>query len=174
MRKNKLFLSFFAFVALTLVACSADKNLNKNDATLDQSTANPSSNKEPADLTGKIDEETVDKGTLLAKRKFGDVFLDKELDELGVEEIKPIFRGSEWSELKLKDNVSSVNIINKVRELNYFETVDFNYVVKEQTVETGLESFDKGNPGLGFQQAYLKQVGIDKLWNYMDENSPIG
>lgn len=29
MRKNKLFLSFFAFVALTLVACSADKILTK-------------------------------------------------------------------------------------------------------------------------------------------------
>ena len=170
MKKNKMFLPLFVFAILTISSC----NVNSTSTNTNINNDNVSIEDVPADLNGEIDLDSVDKASLLVKDSKNIVFLDKALDEIGVESIEPIYRGSAWKELKLKDNISSINVIGKVRDLNYFELVDYNYIVKEQALDPSLEGFDKGNPGLGKQQSYLKQIGVDKLWKWMDKNSPIG
>lgn len=165
---------FLAFLFFTALAISSGNVNNINNSFVDVDGNNDTVDKLPADLSGSVDLDSVDKTTLLVKDSKNIVLLDKALDEIGVESMEPIFRGSAWKELKLKDNVSSINVIGKIRDLNYFELVDYNYIVKEQALDTGLEGFDNGNPGLGKQQSYLKQIGVDKLWKWMDKNSPIG
>lgn len=170
MKKHRMFLPLFVFGILTVSSC----NVNSTSTNTNINNDNVSIEDVPADLNGEIDLDSVDKASLLVKDSKNIVFLDKALDEIGVESIEPIYRGSAWKELKLKDNISSINVIGKIRDLNYFELVDYNYIVKEQALGPSLEGFDKGNPGLGKQQGYLKQIGVDKLWKWMDKNSPIG
>lgn len=170
---KKLLVSMFV-TSLFLISSCSDFHYVTTAPTVGQENSEETSKEIiPNDQKGEIDLENVDEHSLLGKYDFGTLNLSKDLDQLGIESIEPIYFGSNWYELKLKNNIKSFDIIEKVRELNIFSLVDYNYLVKTQVIEPGFESWDNGNPGMNNQQKYLKQIGLDKLWKYMDKNSPL-
>ena len=87
------------------------------------------------------------------------------LQELNCVSAEPLYAGSNWYQLTLKDGVDTVEAVNHIRQLGCFDAVDYDYVMKvegatAEVVASGdcgenVHHFDSGS---GFQLRILRRM----------------
>ncbi len=117
---------------------------------------------EPIDIAthteNRAPEDKYEENTVLVK-SFMDVEIDKiDLDISSVEELYP---NSPWKRIKTKET-SSFDAVQRLRELNVFDKVDYNYIMESE--EEDVEYIDvSGNP-YSDQLSYIESNGVGHAW----------
>lgn len=155
-----LFLASMLFSSCSGASFEQDKNINSKDVVTQTSV----------DLNN-IDADNVDTSTLLVKREDKQTVFTQEMVDLGVESIVPVGKETAWFTLNLKEDVSSLDIFNDIRKLNCFNNIDLNYYSEIDTV--GLPTNATINSQRNLDSNVSNCHKIEKLWEHMDENSPL-
>lgn len=161
MKQRKIISSILSvFLIAGLASCSlANKTSNNidNDDEL--------KNTETIDEHSHIEDDYVE-GTVLVKY---DGTLDQSLlSELNFDSVRQLYNGSKWYEITLCENVDTIEAYDYLNNLNRFEKVDLDYIMKG---DGEIESVDiSGNPESGNQTAYLDSQGILDGWGHQHSN----
>lgn len=130
-----------------------DLNLNNNETNLNYVDVLTSQKKVPQ---GKYNE-----GVVLVKSSN---FNNSMLGELKYDTVNQLYKNSVWYEIKLLKGESTEEAVNYLSELNFFEKVDFDYVMGS---DGEIESIDiSSNPWSG-DEKHLDNQGIKEAWKYL-------
>ena len=173
MRKSiytKLLAALLVLCMTFLNSCSLF-NANDNEEAAGGSTSENDGNGETADNStegGESDsDDEVDplpkgeynEGVVLVKSD--DEITDVMLDQLNLKSATPLYEGSKWYLVELRDTTKTVEIVSYLRELGCFDKVDYDYVMGT----TGPKEDAEGNPNYN-DQVNLGLSNIPNGWTH--------
>ena len=170
MNKKLLMVLFGAFI---LTGCSGIVDFGKTDD-VTSVTDDEGKISKPLDMDTDIlsrPDVRYNPSVLLLKTSetFGSDALPEEMTELGIESVSDIGNGRDWKKATLKSGYEASASISSFRKSNLFEMVDFDYIY-----ETGDADASEVASSLPTEIAdYQRQVGIDKAWEWMEENGHV-
>ena len=169
------YLLMVLFLTAFLIGCSKNEPQTENDSNNNiTNNENINSNNEvleglitdPFDVnTGSVDLETIDKTHVLVKTNMSENEIISKVNKMGVVNVKRMLTGSNWFILELDDQTNIVNLVKNLRELNYFDLVDYDYLVKSSAVDVSREEV---------QNPYMDFVGVKDTWNYLNDKGLAG
>lgn len=172
---NYAYLLMVLFLTAFLIGCSKNEPQTENDSNNNiTNNENINSNNEvleglitdPFDVnTGSVDLETIDKTHVLVKTNMSENEIISKVNKMGVVNVKRMLTGSNWFILELDDQTNIVNLVKNLRELNYFDLVDYDYLVKSSAVDVSREEV---------QNPYMDFVGVKDTWNYLNDKGLAG
>ena len=158
-----------------LIGCAKNEPQKENDSNNNiTNNENINSNNEvleglitdPFDVnTGSVDLETIDKTHILVKTNMSENEIVSKVNKMGVVNVKRMLTGSNWFILELDDQTNIVNLVKNLRELNYFDLVDYDYLVKSSAIDVSREEV---------QNPYMDFVGVKDTWNYLNDKGLAG
>lgn len=159
-----------------LIGCAKNEPQKENDSNNNNITNNENINSnnevleglitDPFDVnTGSVDLETIDKTHVLVKTNMSENEIISKVNKMGVVYVKRMLTGSNWFILELDDQTNIVNLVKNLRELNYFDLVDYDYLVKSSAVDVSREEV---------QNPYMDFVGVKDTWNYLNDKDLAG
>jgi len=171
-KRNILFFISSLILMIGLASCGLSNNTAKNDNKVENDNNAVVDNDEQKNDNVIITEPTGDfnDGVILLK---SNSLTSNDLGDLKYKSYEQLFRGSSWYRVILNDGVDTIESVKYLASLNKFENIDYDYVLK-QNDNIDLESYDGRitNPGY-INQYYFKQLGIDKMYQYMEKYSPV-
>lgn len=166
---------FFLLTCLFFLIASCNNTATDRNNNLESKINDEGKISQPIDIGTNIIEDpkiNYDHTTLLAKTS-KDIELDfskKDFNALGIKSLSNTGSNSDWKIINLMDGVNSKQVINKIRNSNFFKIVDFNYIYSTQEISNENSSANTLTNNLPETSNFQEQIGVDKAWEWLENN----
>lgn len=166
---------FFLLTCLFFLIASCNNTATDRNNNLESKINDEGKISQPIDIGTNIIEDpkiNYDHTTLLAKTS-KDIELDfskKDFNALGIKSLSNTGSNSDWKIVNLMDGVNSKQVINKIRNSNFFKIVDFNYIYSTQEISNENSSANTLTNNLPETSNFQEQIGVDKAWEWLENN----
>ena len=171
MKRTIRLLSLLLLVCMLLSSCSQVINEVTNDNVVNSNSVieqKPTNNN--ANLSATVNNTTPKKGTYnegVVLVKYDGEFKTDLLAELNFVSVEPLYSGSSWQTVKLDESVDTEEAVKYLTELNYFEKVDYDYVMGVTADVTTVDV--SSNPDYASQSNH-KPHKIPEGWEEVKKN----